>query len=159
MLHSDLVTFMRDHGMPAMAHHKPHRPRIAVVDDDVQVIGALLRILSRIAPGADIRSAHDRFSAGVLLASFHPELVLLDIVMPGLSGVEVCERIKSTPELRGTAVVIVSAHISVEVRARLTAVGADGFISKPFATTDIEAAVASFAGTSKATAAAAHAGG
>jgi excisionase family DNA binding protein len=144
MLRSDLLDFMRHHGMPLFAHDSPRQPRIAVLVDDTHVVSALLRAIVRIVPGADCRSAHDGFLAGALLTSFRPELVFLGIVMPGLSGIEVCEHIRSTPELAGTAVVIVSGHLSDDLRTRLAAVGADRFVSKPFSPSDIESAVAEF---------------
>jgi len=142
LLRSDLVAFMRAHGMPVLGHDRAHQVRIAVVDDDTRVVKVLLRALARIVPGAECRSAHDGFSAGALITSFHPDLVFLDIVLPGVSGVEVCEHIRSTPQLAGTAVVILSGHLSDKLRTRLTACGASRFISKPFGARDIEAAVA-----------------
>lgn len=78
------------------------------------------------------------------MTSFRPDLVFLDVVMPGMSGLEVCEHVRSTPELAATAVAIVSGHLSDDLRTRLTAVGADRFISKPFSPSDIESAVAEF---------------
>jgi CheY-like chemotaxis protein len=142
MLRSDLLDFMRAHGMPVLSNNPPNRLRIAVVDDERALVRALLRMLARAAPGADCRSAHDGFSAGALLTSFHPDLIFLDVVMPGLSGVEVCEHIRSKPELRGAAVVIVSGHLTPGLRSRLEIVGVDGFIEKPFGLSDVESALA-----------------
>jgi two-component system, OmpR family, response regulator len=142
MLRSDLLDFMRAHGMPVLLNNPPNRLRIAVVDDERALVRALLRMLARAAPGADCRSAHDGFSAGALLTSFHPDLIFLDVVMPGLSGVEVCEHIRSKPELRGAAVVIVSGHLTPGLRSRLEIVGVDGFIEKPFGLSDVESALA-----------------
>jgi CheY-like chemotaxis protein len=144
MFRSDLVAFMRDHGMPLLGHDAAHPGRIAVIDDEHSVVSALLRILSRVAPGSECRSAHDGFSAGALLSSFHPDLVFLDILMPGLSGIEVCEHIRATPDLRGTSVVIVSAHLNASVRARLAKAGADRCIEKPCSIPEIKSAVADF---------------
>jgi len=142
MLRSDLLEFMRAHGMPIVSNDPSHRLRIAVVDDERSVVRALLRMLARAAPGADCRSAHDGFSAGALLTSFHPDLVFLDIIMPGLSGVDVCEHIRSKPELYGTRVVIVTGHLTAALRAQLETVGADGFIEKPFSFGEIQSTVA-----------------
>ena len=142
MLRSDLLDFMRSHGMPIPSNEPSHRLRIAVVDDERPVVRALLRMLARVAPGSECQSAHDGFSAGALLTTFHPDIVFLDLVMPGVSGVAVCEHIRSKPELRGTAVVIVSGHLTAGLRARLEAVGADRFIEKPFGLGEVEAAVA-----------------
>jgi excisionase family DNA binding protein len=141
ILSSDLRDFMRARGMPVLAVDPPHRTRIAVVDDDRAVVKALLRMLSRVAPGADCRSAYDGFSAGALLTSFRPDIVFLDIVMPGLSGVEVCEHIRAKPELQRTSVVIISGHLTAALRLRLTAAGAVRFLEKPLNLADIASAL------------------
>jgi excisionase family DNA binding protein len=146
MLRSDVLAFMRQHGMPMPATGA----RIAVVDDDPQIVRSLRRALVRLVPGADCRTAHDGFTAGALLTSFRPDLVFLDVVMPGLSGVEVCQYIRSTPELTHTAIAIISGHLTDELRARLVAVGADRIIAKPFTTADVEAALAAHVLTSTA---------
>ena len=138
MLRSELLRFMGERGIPVQA---TDALRIAVVDDDPLVVRALTRVLRRIVPDADLRNAQDGFSAGMLVASFRPALVFLDIVMPGLSGVDVCQHIKSTPELERTAVVILSGHLTKDLCARLRSVGADRFIAKPFSANDIRAAV------------------
>lgn len=142
---SDLVDFMDEHGMSVLAHDPPRQTRIAVVDDEPAVVRALLHMLARVAPGADCRSAHDGFSAGALLSSFRPDLVFLDIVMPGMSGIEVCKHVRSTPPLRGTAIVVVSGHLTDDLRSRMVAAGADRFIDKPFTRLEIQSAVAELA--------------
>ena len=141
MLRSDLVHFMRKHGMPSLLDGAPERARIGVVDDDPLIVSTLLRVLRRVAPGAECRSAHDGFSAGAMLASFRPDLIFLDVIMPGLSGIDVCEYIRATPELTSTKVVVVSAHLSHVLRSRLSVAGVDGFIAKPFTTVEIDAAL------------------
>jgi CheY-like chemotaxis protein len=128
--------------MPILEDESSSPPRIAVVDDDPLIVRAVLRILARTVPDAECRSAHDGFSAGALLTSFRPELVFLDVVMPGMSGGDVCAHIRATPELAGTAVVIVSAHLTAKLERELLAVGADRLIAKPFRAADIESAVA-----------------
>jgi excisionase family DNA binding protein len=146
VLRADLLDFMREHGMPVRAGDPTNPLRIAVVDDERAVVKALLRLLASAAPGADCRSAHDGFSAGALLTSFHPDVVFLDIVMPGLSGIDVCEHIRAKPELRGTSVVIVSGHLTGGLRSRLKTVGADRFIEKPFGLKEIQSALADLVG-------------
>jgi excisionase family DNA binding protein len=141
ILRSDLLDFMRTHGMPMPATESPDLLRIAVIDDEKAVVRAILRMLAKASPDAECRSALDGFAAGALLTAFHPDLVFLDVVMPGLSGVEVCEHIRSKPELHATSIVIVSGHLTGPLRSRLTAAGADRFIEKPFTLSDIASAV------------------
>ncbi len=119
--------------------------RVAIVDDEVDLTRALARAISRIIPGADCRTAADGFSAGVLFASFLPQLVLLDVVMPGMSGEVVCQRIRATPTLAKTAVVVLTGHLTDRLETRLVAAGADRCLAKPCPGTVLEAAILPFA--------------
>jgi CheY-like chemotaxis protein len=62
----------------------------------------------------------------------HPDLILLDINMPGLSGVQVCQAVKSNPETRNAYIVMVTANIQAEQRMEAKTVGANAYITKPF---------------------------
>lgn len=142
VLRTDVRQFMRRQGLPQVTAERGARPaRIAIVDDDPHMVRALTRLLRRIAPRAVCQSARDGFSAGALLASFQPDLVFLDVVMPGLSGAEVCAHVRSNPVFNRTAIVIVSGALSPGAQARLVAGGADRVLEKPFGPRDIERAV------------------
>lgn len=136
MKRDDLLRFMERQGIPRTP--EPARPpRVAIVDDDPTVVRAIERILRRARPDLVIRTANNGFDAGLLVASLVPDLVFLDVVMPGLSGVEVCASIKSTPALSSTRVVIVSGHLTARVRAELAVAGADSILEKPFSAREI----------------------
>lgn len=62
----------------------------------------------------------------------HPDLILLDVNMPGMSGVEVCHAVKSNPTTENTYIVMVTANIQAEKRMEAKTVGADAYITKPF---------------------------
>ena len=70
--------------------------KILIVDDESAARGALETLLRR--EGFDVRNASDGPSALAECAKFCPDLILLDILMPGMNGFEVCRRIKATPE-------------------------------------------------------------
>jgi DNA-binding response OmpR family regulator len=61
-----------------------------------------------------------------------PDLVLLDIIMPGMDGYETCRRIKSDPRSESTHIILVSSKTSVELRLKGYEVGADDYITRPF---------------------------
>ena len=82
--------------------------RILIVDDESTARAALELLLRR--EGFDVRSATNGESALSECASFRPDLILLDILMPGMDGFEVCRRIKATPETRLTPVVQADRH-------------------------------------------------
>ena len=103
--------------------------KILIVDDESSARGALEVLLRR--EGFDVRDVHDGASAMAECASFRPDLILLDIVMPGMSGFEVCRRIKNTPETRLTPVVLITGLSATEDRIEGINAGADDFLSKP----------------------------
>jgi len=103
--------------------------RILIVDDESAARAALEALLRR--EGFDVRDASDGPSALAECATFRPDLILLDILMPGINGFEVCRRIKATPETRLTPVVLITGRSATEDRIEGINAGADDFLSKP----------------------------
>jgi putative two-component system response regulator len=103
--------------------------KILIVDDESAARGALETLLRR--EGFDVRNASDGPSALAECAKFSPDLILLDILMPGMNGFEVCRRIKATPETRLTPVVLITGLSATEDRIEGINAGADDFLSKP----------------------------
>lgn len=101
---------------------------ILVVDDDAVIRRALEAQLSRL--GCRLVFASDGLEALATLAKLHPDLVLLDIVMPGLDGFEVCRRIKGNLETHDIPVVHLTS-LSGEAKEQSFACGADDFLNKP----------------------------
>jgi putative two-component system response regulator len=114
---------------------------ILVVDD----IEANARLLERllIAEGYRVVFAHDGQQALERVRNEHPDLVLLDVVMPGIDGFETCRLLKADPETRLVPVVLVTALQSRRDRVRGLEVGADDFLSRPVSTAELSARVRS----------------
>jgi putative two-component system response regulator len=103
--------------------------KILIVDDETAARAALEFLLRR--EGFEVRDAADGPTAIQECASFRPDLILLDIMMPGMDGFEVCRRIKATPETRLTPVVLITGLTGTEDRIMGINAGADDFLSKP----------------------------
>lgn len=102
--------------------------RVLVVDDDAVVRDVLATMLS--VEGCEVLTAADGPAGLALAERAWPDVVLLDVAMPGLSGLEVCRALKSgSPPPK---VVMVTAKSSAEDRARGRAAGADAYLAKPF---------------------------
>ena len=103
--------------------------RILVVDDDPQFRAFLIDALNMLLPSAEIHEAVDGFQAGMLMAEFHPDLVMLDYTMPGMSGAAVCRMIKSGKSL--ARVVALTGYADSVIQAELIDAGADKVLFKP----------------------------
>jgi len=115
---------------------------ILAVDDQPANLRLLDAVLS--PRGYRVISASSGEQALELLSSSSPDLVLLDIVMPGIDGYEVCRRIRSAPETAFLPVVMITASGHQE-KTRAIEAGADDFVSKPFDQSELLARVASLA--------------
>jgi putative two-component system response regulator len=104
-------------------------PKILLVDDESASRAALETLLRR--EGFEVHDASDGATALAECVSFRPDLVLLDVLMPGMSGFEVCKRIKAAPETRLTPVVLITGLSATEDRIKGINAGADDFLSKP----------------------------
>jgi putative two-component system response regulator len=119
----------------------PVNAKILIVDDESSARGALEVLLRR--EGFEVREVHDGRSALEECATFRPDLILLDIVMPGMDGFEVCRRIKNTPETRLTPVVLITGLSDTEDRINGINAGADDFLSKPIDFSELHARIRS----------------
>ncbi|MEO7190173.1 MAG: HD domain-containing phosphohydrolase [Vicinamibacterales bacterium] len=114
---------------------------VLVVDDDQQSLRLLTRLLER--DGFHVHTATDGEAALASLVRLAPDLILLDVGLPGLNGFEICRRVKSSPATRLTPVVIVTGHNAHEHRLEGINSGADDFLGKPFDGEELRARVRS----------------
>ena len=102
---------------------------ILVVDDGLEFSAAVTRLLT--ARGYHVSTAVDGAQALASIGENQPDVVLLDVMMPGLDGFEICRQIKRNPRTRLVPVVLVTGLTSREDRMRGIEVGADDFLAKP----------------------------
>ncbi|NLN92064.1 MAG: response regulator [Candidatus Hydrogenedens sp.] len=103
---------------------------ILVVDDEPDVVSLLEATLK--GDGFNVLTAYDGIAALDLCSTEKPDLVLLDIMMPMMSGYEVCEQIKANPMTQQIPVLCISSAHTPEARAQSIRVGAAELIKKPF---------------------------
>lgn len=115
--------------------------KILVVDNEPANVQVFARLMTRL--GYEVLTALDGEAALESVARNSPDLVLLDVNMPGLDGFEVCRRLKSDPETRLIPIVLITTLTQSEDRIRGIDAGADDFLTKPPVVAELEARVRS----------------
>jgi two-component system response regulator VicR len=124
---SDFIAFMKLHDMPIPPEFHQHTKRILIVDDDKPMAKSIQRILR--AAGFETHLAYNGFEAGDALRSFLPELMTLDLSMPGLDGMEVLRYVRKEPDFSTLKILVISALPDID---KALAAGADDILAKPF---------------------------
>jgi two-component system, OmpR family, phosphate regulon response regulator PhoB len=113
------------------------RHRVLIVEDEDNIALALDYLMMR--EGYD----HDRIANGSdampRIRATHPDLVLLDVMLPEVSGYEICQALRLDPDLASVKILMMTARGSAIEQRKGMALGADGFISKPFALAELRA--------------------
>lgn len=113
--------------------------RVLIVDDEANIVASLEFLMRQ--KGYDVRVAGNGVEALAAVADFNPDLMLLDVMMPQMSGYDVCQKVRAGPDGHRVKIVMVSAKgREVEVSKGL-AVGADAYVTKPFSTRDLVAQI------------------
>jgi CheY-like chemotaxis protein len=123
---------------------KRTKKKILIVDDNADVITTYRVALERL--GYDVVEARNGRACLEEIEHERPDLVLLDVRLPGLSGSEVCRRVKETSGTREIPVVAVTASESPETKNAMAEVGADDFLLKPIDVADLNRVVKKYVG-------------
>lgn len=115
------------------------RARVLVVEDEPAQREVLAYNLE--AEGFDVATTGDGEEALTLIAEAPPDVVVLDWMLPGVSGIEVCRRLKARPETRGLPVIMLSARAEEVDRVRGLETGADDYVIKPYSVIELMARV------------------
>ena len=118
--------------------------KILVVDDDENISEVLKMYLQ--SSGYDIRVAADGKAAQEVFVDYKPDLVLLDIMLPDVSGYQIVQELRADPGLRDVRVLMMTARGSIIERKKGLALGADGFLAKPFELSELRSEIARLLG-------------
>ncbi len=112
------------------------RPRILVVDDEPQLIRVLRAGLK--SRGYEIRAAADGLAGFEMFTDWHPDLVITDLAMPNVDGLELCRRIRAISQV---PIIVLSAKGEEKTKVEALDIGADDFVTKPFGIDELLARV------------------
>ncbi len=113
--------------------------KILIVDDEPNIVISLEFLMRK--EGFEVAVASDGEEALAKVASFAPDLVLLDVMMPKKSGFEVCEALRADPDKSELKIVMLTAKGRDTEVAKGLAIGANAYVTKPFSTKDLVARV------------------
>ena len=126
-----LVEFMQQHRLPIPSDLAPSAPRILIVDDEGSVREWIRLEIEEKHPDYEIMEAKNGFTAGELVGSWKPDVVILDLRMPGVDGFEVCQQIKSKENTKAAVVIAITAYDFPEAERRILECGAQAYLTKP----------------------------
>jgi two-component system alkaline phosphatase synthesis response regulator PhoP len=123
--------------------------KILIVDDEAFIRVLLEQTLEDFEDaGIELLSVGDGAEAWATVQAARPDLLILDVMLPGLSGFEICQRIKRDPALSGIHVIMLTAKGQEADRLRSIEVGADEYVTKPFQPDDLVKRAANALGVS-----------
>ena len=139
----DFLSFLQQQKMPVppdlASAANSNSKRILVIDDEVALRNAIRRVLLK--DGYQIELAEDGFQGGVKLSQFKPDVLTLDLAMPGLNGYEVLQFIRQQPEFAALKVLVISG-LGEDALTKALDYGADAVLNKPFENAELQAIVA-----------------
>ncbi len=112
---------------------------ILIVDDEPSIVVPVQFLMQQ--QGYDVLVAEDGHDALDMIYKYQPDLVLLDIMLPGIDGYEVCEIVRLNPKLRDVKIIFLTAKGREVEIAKGLALGADAYITKPFSNAELVAKV------------------
>jgi len=124
-----LYRFMKENNIPTDALESGRR-RVLIVDDDPAVVDLISDVLANDSR-FETKVVNNGFAAGMQAKEYHPDLIILDVMLPDINGQAVCELIRQDPTLADIKIICISGMVEEDRIAELKAAGADDFLHKP----------------------------
>jgi excisionase family DNA binding protein len=125
-----LYKFMKENSIPTDALESGKRKAL-IVDDDEDLVDLIKDVLD--SDGRfEVRTANNGFDAGMMVKEYHPDIIVLDVMLPDINGKEVCQRVRNDTTLDDCKIICISGMVEQDKIADLRESGADDFMQKPF---------------------------
>ncbi len=130
---NDLVEFLTGQGIAVPDYLKVvTHPLILLVEDSAATVRLMKSFIAGLDPEAQVQVVNNGFDAGAVVEQVRPDLIVLDVYLPGINGVQVCESIRKNINLKQVKILAVSGKDTLNTRKSMLAAGADAFLAKPF---------------------------
>ncbi|MFW5798032.1 MAG: response regulator [Planctomycetota bacterium] len=131
----DLLAFLRKYKMPIPSDLRGDEAvKVLVVDDEDMMREVMVESLQSYQPVLfEVEAASGGVEACIKIGRFRPDVILLDVMMPGMDGVDVCRELKSSPQTTETKVIVVTGYMNHEKVAKIREAGVDSVLAKPVA--------------------------
>jgi excisionase family DNA binding protein len=127
----DLIEFMHEFEMPLPADLVYSPPLVMIVDDEIDMLDILEELLKSGEEELNIVRAQSGVAALLMIGEHKPDLLIVDMMMPGMNGIDVCQKLKTNPSTQNIKIVSISGDHSPSLRDRVLSAGADRFFTKP----------------------------
>lgn len=135
--HEDLIQFLRENRIPVHADLREAGTKILVADPEKPVVSVIQRFLERSQNAFQIAVASDGFEAGQQMALFRPDVLFINLRMPGFNGEHICGRIKENPDYASTQIIALVDSEDAELAEAAVENGAADILPKPFTPDDL----------------------
>ena len=129
---SDLVKFIEDNGLPRYTASGISTPRVLVVDDEMVVRRFIQKTLEESVLECICEFSNDGIDALMKLGIFQPHVLVLDVNIPWVDGLEICRRIRGSENTRQVKIIVITGFLNDNDRDEIIEAGADNLLFKPF---------------------------
>jgi len=133
-----LLEFAKKSGLKPDVLEKEESHKVLIVDDEELITQSIKAFLESRYPTFYINIASDGFEAGRLITKIIPDIVILDLFLPGVNGFQLCRKIKSDENTKNIKIIAITGYPTEENVAKIKECGADAVLGKPFEMGELE---------------------
>jgi excisionase family DNA binding protein len=127
----DLIAFMKEFGMPFPEGFSQNPPLVMIVDDEIDILDMLEDLIKSGENEINVVRAQSGVAALLMIGEYKPDLLIVDMMMPGMNGIEVCQKLRASPSTQNIKIVAISGDHNPALKERILTAGADLFFTKP----------------------------